>query len=168
MLSGLTVGILLVPQPTDYSLLPGQEHIDGLHTAFFVGFVYFLLGTSITSLWAFWNVVPYDQSAVVDWELYGAVYDAAHVASSLGMVSDGSTLLSQTSVMMHNTSSYDIIVDHMVTLKVGVIRQPWDSFKRALFQSILRCLAEGSCHLCLLHSSYHSGQISPWTQTPLE
>ena len=167
MLAGLIVGILLVPQPTAYSLSPGQEHIDGLHTSF-VGFIYFLLGTSITSLWAFWSVVSYDQSAVVGWELYRAGYDAANVAPSLGMVSDGSTLLSQTSGKICNTSSYDIIVDRMVTLKVGVIRQPWDSFKRALFQSILRCLAEGICHLCLLHSSYHSGQISPWTQTPLE
>ena len=136
MLSGLTVGILLVPQPTDYSLLPGQEHIDGLHTAFFVGFVYFLLGTSITSLWAFWNVVPYDQSAVVDWELYGLGYDTAHVAPSLGVVSGGSTLLSQTSGKICNTSSYDIIVDSMVTLKVGVYQAAMGSIKRALFQSI--------------------------------
>ena len=45
-MSALTVGILLVPQPTAYSLLAGQECIDGLHTSFFAGFVYFLLGTS--------------------------------------------------------------------------------------------------------------------------
>ena len=65
VMSVLIAGILLVPQPTAYSLSPGQEHIHGLHKSF-VGFVYFLLGTSITSLWAFWSVVPYDQSAVVD------------------------------------------------------------------------------------------------------
>ena len=45
VLSGLIVGIFLVPQHTAYSLLPGQEHINGLHTSF-VGFIYFLLGTS--------------------------------------------------------------------------------------------------------------------------
>ena len=52
VMSGLIVGILLVPQPTGYSLLAGQENIDGPHTSFFVGSVYFPLGTSITSLWA--------------------------------------------------------------------------------------------------------------------
>ena len=167
MLAGLIVGILLVPQPTAYSLSPGQEHIHGLHTSF-VGFIYFLLGTSITSLWAFWSVVSYDQSAVVGWELYRAGYDAAHVAPSLGVVSGGSTLLSQTSGKICNTSSYDIIVDNTVTFKVGVYQAATGSIKRALFQSILRCLAEGICHLCLLHSCYISGQVSPWTQTPLE
>ena len=93
-------------------------------------------GLPITSLWAFWTVVPYYQSAVFDRKLYGAVYDAAHLAPSLAMVSDGNTLLSQTSGMIHNTSSYDIIVDSTVNLKVGIIRQPWDSFKWALFQSL--------------------------------
>ena len=83
-----------------------------------------------------WSVVPYDQSAVVDWELYRAGSDTAHVAPSLGMVSGGSTLLSQTSGKICNTSSYDIIVDSTVTLKIGVIKQPWDSFKWALFQSV--------------------------------
>ena len=80
--------------------------------------------------------MPYYQSAVFDRKLYGAVYDAAHLAPSLAMVSDGNTLLSQTSGMIHNTSSYDIIVDSTVNLKVGIIRQPWDSFKWALFQSV--------------------------------
>ena len=45
-MSALTVGILLVPQPTAYSLLAGQECIDGLHTSSFAGFIYFLLRTS--------------------------------------------------------------------------------------------------------------------------
>ena len=68
----------------------------------------------------FWSIVPYDQSASVDRELYRAVYDTAHVAPSLGIVSDGNTLLSQTSGKVCNTSSYDIIVNSMVTFKVGV------------------------------------------------
>ena len=46
-MSGLIVGILLVPQPTAYSLLADQENIDGLHTSFFVGSVYFPLGLFI-------------------------------------------------------------------------------------------------------------------------
>ena len=93
-------------------------------------------GLPITSLWAFWSVTPYDQSAVVDWELYRAGSDTAHVAPSLGMVSGGNTLLSQTSGKICNTSSYDIIVDSMVTFKVGVFQAAMRSIKWALFQSI--------------------------------
>ena len=93
-------------------------------------------GPPITSLWAFWSVTPYDQSAVVDWELYGVGYDAAHVVPSLGMVSGGSTLLSQTSGKICNTSSYDIIVDSTVTLKIGVYQAAMGSIKWALFQSL--------------------------------
>ncbi|KAB0375483.1 hypothetical protein FD755_012126 [Muntiacus reevesi] len=119
VMSALTVGILLVPQPTAYSLLAGQECINGLHTSSFAGFIYFLLGTSHH----------------ISVGIFGAtclmitVYDAAHVAPSLGMVSDGSTLLSQTSGKICNTSGYDIIVDSMVTFKVGVYQAAMGFFQ---------------------------------------
>lgn len=135
-MSGLIGGILLVPQPTAYSLLAGQENTDGLHTSFFVVSLYFPLGPPSHLCGHLWSVVPYDQSAVVDWELYRAGSDTAHVAPSLGMVSGGSTLLSQTSGKICNTSSYDIIVDSMVTFKVGVFQAAMRSIKWALFQSL--------------------------------
>uniref|UniRef100_A0A7M4EI59 Solute carrier family 26 member 2 n=1 Tax=Crocodylus porosus TaxID=8502 RepID=A0A7M4EI59_CROPO len=46
VMSGLIVGILLVPQSIAYSLLAGQEPIYGLYTSFFASIIYFLFGTS--------------------------------------------------------------------------------------------------------------------------
>ncbi|KAB0340210.1 hypothetical protein FD754_023319 [Muntiacus muntjak] len=114
VMSALTVGILLVPQPTDYSLLAGQECISS-----FAGFIYFLLATSHHISVGIFGAMC----------LLITVYDAAHVAPSLGMVSDGSTLLSQTSGKICNTSSYDIIVDSMVTFKVGVYQAAMGFFQ---------------------------------------
>ena len=107
-------------------------------------YTHLFLSAHFTSHWGppshlcghLWSVVPYDQSAVVDWELYRAGSDTAHVAPSLGMVSGGNTLLSQTSGKICNTSSYDIIVDSMVTFKVGVFQAAMRSIKWALFQSL--------------------------------
>ncbi|XP_061409090.1 sulfate transporter-like [Lethenteron reissneri] len=45
-MSGLIVGILLVPQCIAYSLLAGQDPIYGLYTSFFACIIYFLMGTS--------------------------------------------------------------------------------------------------------------------------
>ncbi|OWK06668.1 hypothetical protein Celaphus_00012414, partial [Cervus elaphus hippelaphus] len=126
VMSALTVGILLVTQPTAYSLLAGQECINGLHTSSFAGFIYFLLGTSHHISVGIFGALCL---MIIDQELYGAVYDTAHVAPSLGMVSDGNTLLSQTSGKVCNTSSYDIIVDSMVTFKVGVYQAAMGFFQ---------------------------------------
>ncbi|XP_007910486.2 sulfate transporter [Callorhinchus milii] len=46
IMSGLIVGILLVPQSIAYSLLAGQEPKYGLYTSFFACIIYFLMGTS--------------------------------------------------------------------------------------------------------------------------
>ena len=103
-------------------------------------YTYLFLSAQFTSHWGppshlcghLWSVVPYDQPAIVDWELYRAVNDTAHVAPSLGMISGGSTLLSQTSGKICNTSS----CDSTVTFKVGVFQAAMGSIKWALFQSL--------------------------------
>lgn len=46
VMSGLIVGILLVPQSIAYSLLAGQEPIHGLNTSFFASIIYCLFGIS--------------------------------------------------------------------------------------------------------------------------
>uniref|UniRef100_A0A8C0HPB7 Solute carrier family 26 member 2 n=1 Tax=Buteo japonicus TaxID=224669 RepID=A0A8C0HPB7_9AVES len=46
LMSGVIVGVLLVPQSIAYSLLAGQEPIYGLYTSFFASIIYFIFGTS--------------------------------------------------------------------------------------------------------------------------
>ncbi|XP_037121871.1 sulfate anion transporter 1 [Syngnathus acus] len=45
-MSGLIVGIILVPQAIAYCLLAGVEPIYGLYTSFYANIIYFLMGTS--------------------------------------------------------------------------------------------------------------------------
>lgn len=46
VMSGLVVGIILVPQAIAYLLLAGLQPIYSLYTSFFVNLIYFLMGTS--------------------------------------------------------------------------------------------------------------------------
>ncbi|KAG7246254.1 hypothetical protein CRUP_011948 [Coryphaenoides rupestris] len=46
LMSGLIIGIILVPQAIAYCLLAGVEPIYGLYTSFFANIIYFFMGTS--------------------------------------------------------------------------------------------------------------------------
>ncbi|XP_045630698.1 sulfate anion transporter 1 isoform X2 [Ursus americanus] len=46
VMSGLVIGIILVPQAIAYSLLAGLQPIYSLYTSFFANLIYFLMGTS--------------------------------------------------------------------------------------------------------------------------
>lgn len=46
VMSGLIIGIILVPQAIAYCLLAGVEPIYGLYTSFYANIIYFLMGTS--------------------------------------------------------------------------------------------------------------------------
>uniref|UniRef100_A0A8D2KR71 Solute carrier family 26 member 1 n=1 Tax=Varanus komodoensis TaxID=61221 RepID=A0A8D2KR71_VARKO len=46
IMSGLVIGIILVPQAIAYSLLAGLKPIFSLYTSFFANIIYFLMGTS--------------------------------------------------------------------------------------------------------------------------
>lgn len=46
LMSGMIVGIILVPQAIAYCLLAGVDPIYGLYTSFYANIIYFLMGTS--------------------------------------------------------------------------------------------------------------------------
>ncbi|KAG9334665.1 hypothetical protein JZ751_007324 [Albula glossodonta] len=73
-MSGLIVGILLVPQSIAYSLLAGQDPIYGLYTSFFSSIIYTLLGTSRHISVGIFGVLCLLVGQVVDRELALAGY----------------------------------------------------------------------------------------------
>lgn len=119
LMSGLIVGILLVPQSIAYSLLAGQEPIYGLYTSFFASIIYFLLGTSHHISVGIFGILCLMIGEVVERELHKAGYDTAHIASSLGMTSHGSTL-DQTPYRICDRSCYAITVGSTITFIAGV------------------------------------------------
>ncbi|XP_038555598.1 LOW QUALITY PROTEIN: sulfate transporter [Micropterus salmoides] len=74
VMSGLIVGILLVPQSIAYSLLASQEPIYGLYTAFFSSIIYAILGTSKHISVGIFGVLCLLVGQVVDRELALAGY----------------------------------------------------------------------------------------------
>ncbi|XP_006893764.1 PREDICTED: sulfate transporter [Elephantulus edwardii] len=119
VMSGLIVGILLVPQSIAYSLLAGQEPIYGLYTSFFASIIYFLLGTSRHISVGIFGILCLMIGEVVDRELYKAGYDTAHIPS-LGAVSNNSMSLNDTLHLTCDRSCYAIIVGSTVTFVAGV------------------------------------------------
>ncbi|KAF3838884.1 hypothetical protein F7725_010652 [Dissostichus mawsoni] len=74
VMSGLIVGILLVPQSIAYSLLASQDPIYGLYTSFFASIIYALLGTSRHISVGIFGVLCLLVGQVVDRELALAGY----------------------------------------------------------------------------------------------
>lgn len=116
MMSGMIVGILLVPQSIAYSLLAGQQPIYGLYTSFFTSLIYFLLGTSRHISVGIFGVLCLMIGEVVDRELHRAGYDTAPI----GAASNTSALFNQTSARLCDRSCYAIRVGTTVTFMAGV------------------------------------------------
>uniref|UniRef100_A0A8D0FYV5 Solute carrier family 26 member 2 n=1 Tax=Strix occidentalis caurina TaxID=311401 RepID=A0A8D0FYV5_STROC len=75
IMSGVIVGVLLVPQSIAYSLLAGQEPIYGLYTSFFASIIYFIFGTSRHISVGIFGVICLMVGQVVDREIQRAGYD---------------------------------------------------------------------------------------------
>ncbi|XP_070790082.1 sulfate transporter [Pituophis catenifer annectens] len=128
LMSGIIVGILLVPQSIAYSLLAGQEPIYGLYTSFFASIIYFLLGTSRHISVGIFGVLCLMVGEVVDRELQIAGYDLVLGASS-NYHSDMNDLINvtmvswstnQTSQKICDRSCYAITVGATVTFIAGI------------------------------------------------
>ncbi|XP_017545561.1 sulfate transporter [Pygocentrus nattereri] len=112
LMSGVIVGILLVPQSIAYSLLAGQDPIYGLYTSFFSSIIYALLGTSRHISVGIFGVLCLLVGQVVDRELA--------VAGYLTDPQSNLTVLENSTAPYCDRSCYAIIVGATVTFTAGV------------------------------------------------
>ncbi|NWZ89364.1 S26A1 protein, partial [Nesospiza acunhae] len=75
IMSGLVIGIILVPQAIAYSLLAGLKPIYSLYTSFFANIIYFLMGTSRHVSVGIFSLISLMVGQVVDRELLLAGFD---------------------------------------------------------------------------------------------
>ncbi|XP_059202621.1 sulfate transporter [Centropristis striata] len=118
-MSGLIVGILLVPQSIAYSLLASQDPIYGLYTSFFASIIYAFLGTSRHISVGIFGVLCLLVGQVVDRELALAGY---LTESSVLSVNDSAVLLAGqgNGTVECDRSCYAITVGTTVTFTAGV------------------------------------------------
>lgn len=122
VMSGVIVGILLVPQSIAYSLLASQDPIYGLYTSFFASIIYAILGTSKHISVGIFGVLCLLVGQVVDRELALAGY---LTESSSSISSNNSAILlagqGNDSVGVEcDRSCYAITVGATVTFTAGV------------------------------------------------
>ncbi|XP_074147857.1 sulfate transporter [Sminthopsis crassicaudata] len=124
IMSGLVVGILLVPQSIAYSLLAGQEPIYGLYTSFFAGIIYFLFGTSRHISVGIFGVLCLMIGEVVDREIHKAGYGVEHTAKPgiFNHINESVIIppVNQTSGQICDKSCYAITVGTTVTFIAGI------------------------------------------------
>ncbi|KAK2818975.1 hypothetical protein Q5P01_024536 [Channa striata] len=75
VMSGMIVGIILVPQAIAYCLLAGVEPIYGLYTSFYANIIYFLMGTSRHVSVGIFSLMSLMVGQVVDKEMFLAGFD---------------------------------------------------------------------------------------------
>ncbi|XP_026153698.1 sulfate anion transporter 1 [Mastacembelus armatus] len=75
LMSGMIVGIILVPQAIAYCLLAGVEPLYGLYTSFYANIIYFLMGTSKHVSVGIFSLMSLMVGQVVDRELFLAGFD---------------------------------------------------------------------------------------------
>ncbi|NWZ85122.1 S26A2 protein, partial [Poecile atricapillus] len=84
VMSGVIVGVLLVPQSIAYSLLAGLEPIYGLYTSFFSCIIYCIFGTSRHISVSIFGVVCLMVGQVVDREVERAGYELEPAVPAVG------------------------------------------------------------------------------------
>lgn len=123
VMSGVIVGILLVPQSIAYSLLASQDPIYGLYTSFFSSIIYALLGSSRHISVGIFGVLCLLVGQVVDRESALAGYPTESSSSIIGS-NDTAVLLAglgNYSVGVEcDRSCYAITVAATVTFTAGV------------------------------------------------
>lgn len=123
VMSGLVIGIILVPQAIAYSLLAGLQPIYSLYTSFFANLIYFLMGTSRHVNVGIFSLLCLMVGQVVDRELQLAGFDPSQ--DSLGPGNNDSTLNSSATTLTAGLQDcgrdcYAIRVATALTLMAGL------------------------------------------------
>ncbi|XP_077332223.1 sulfate anion transporter 1 [Lithobates pipiens] len=98
VMSGLIIGIILVPQAIAYSLLAGLKPIYSLYTSFFANLIYFLMGTSRHVSVGIFSLLSLMVGQVVDREVQLAGFDLDDDAVYRMEGLNGSDIINKTSV----------------------------------------------------------------------
>ncbi|XP_005808685.1 sulfate transporter [Xiphophorus maculatus] len=119
IMSGLIVGILLVPQSIAYSLLASQDPIYGLYTSFFSSIIYAILGSSRHISVGIFGVLCLLVGQVVDRELALAGYlpESSFVSNNSDALLAGQ---GNSSNVKCDRSCYAITVGATVTFTAGI------------------------------------------------
>ncbi|XP_010639967.1 sulfate anion transporter 1 [Fukomys damarensis] len=123
VMSGLVIGIILVPQAIAYSLLAGLQPIYSLYTSFFANLIYFLLGTSHHVSVGIFSLLCLMVGQVVDRELQLAGFDPSR--DGLGPGDNSSTVNSSVAMLEPGLQDcgrdcYAIRVATALTLMTGI------------------------------------------------
>ncbi|XP_008053250.1 sulfate anion transporter 1-like, partial [Carlito syrichta] len=118
IMSGLVIGIILVPQAIAYSLLAGLQPLYSLYTSFFANLIYFLLGTSRHVSVGIFSLLCLMVGQVVDRELQLAGFDPSQ--DSPGPEANSSALNSSASMPDCGRDCYAIRIATALTLMTGL------------------------------------------------
>lgn len=120
VMSGLVIGVILVPQAIAYALLAGLQPIYSLYTSFYANVIYFLLGTSHHVSVGIFSLLCLMVGQVVDRELQLAGFDPSQ--DGLGPGANSSVLNSSASVLGRDCGRdcHAIRVATALTLVAGV------------------------------------------------
>ncbi|XP_014644292.1 PREDICTED: sulfate anion transporter 1 [Ceratotherium simum simum] len=123
VMSGLVIGIILVPQAIAYSLLAGLQPIYSLYTSFFANLIYFLMGTSRHVSVGIFSLLCLMLGQVVDRELLLAGFNPAQ--DGPGPWDNGSTLNASAAMLALGLQGcgrdcYAIRVATALTLVAGI------------------------------------------------
>ncbi|XP_050949447.1 sulfate anion transporter 1 [Labeo rohita] len=128
LMSGLIIGIILIPQAIAYCLLAGLEPIYGLYTSFFANIIYFLMGTSKHVSVGIFSLMSLMVGQVVDREVYLAGFDlnedSTKSAFGLNSTGEANTTLVNLKIMALNMECgkecYAISIATALTFLAGV------------------------------------------------
>ncbi|XP_072228365.1 sulfate anion transporter 1 [Leuresthes tenuis] len=94
VMSGVIVGIILIPQAIAYCLLAGVEPIYGLYTSFYANIIYFLMGTSRHVSVGIFSLMSLMVGQLVDREVFLAGFDLNEDSTSSPDIFNGTNITS--------------------------------------------------------------------------
>ncbi|XP_012879415.1 PREDICTED: sulfate anion transporter 1 isoform X2 [Dipodomys ordii] len=123
VMSGLVIGIILVPQAIAYSLLAGLQPIYSLYTSFFANLIYFLMGTSHHVSVGIFSLLCLMVGQVVDRELQLAGFDPSRDGpghGDNGSAFNSSAVLLESGLQSCGRDCHAIRVATALTLVTGI------------------------------------------------